>query len=207
MSHILFLSIGTFLSFSAIEILFSTSFNKHSILLALAPMILSIVFCSIKKHKSRNLISPISTALVLCLAIIKLTFQYIKFITLDTFTVTAIIYFTINVIFSIASPYAKQNTMFGIRTSVTLKYEIVWEKTHKAFSLISTLFIPFLYTLIFWYNGWTRFILTNAALLIPGLISLFISHIISKPYINADHLKYQEELTKQEKLEEEGKFK
>jgi len=207
MLHILFLSIGTFLSFSVIEILFSTNFNKFSILLALFPMILSIAFYSVKKRKRRNSFLTFFTALILFLVIIKLTFQYINFITLDTFTTTAIIYFTINVIFATALPYAKQNTMFGIRTPATLKYKIVWEKTHKLFSLISTLFIPFLYTLIFWYNGWTRFILTNTALLTPGIISLFISHIISKPYINSDNLKHQEELSKQEKLEEEGKFK
>ncbi len=207
MYFILSLAIGSFLSFGLIEILYSSSFIPLNFLCIISPLILSLILAFFYKYAKHTIIFPLTAIVAIIYSDICLTIQHINHIMIDNFSLTAVIYFIIAIIFSIGAFYVKQNLTFGIRTSATLKYEQVWNKTHRIFSLISCASTPFMYTLIFWYSGWTRFILLNIVFIIPIIISFFISHIISTPYINSEYLKQQTELEKQKKLEEEGKYK
>ncbi len=207
MFGILFYTIGIFISFGIIELIYSSSFLPTNFIYIVSPLILTMFFLFIERKTKKTVIFPTTAAILSILATISFTVLHIQDISIDNFTITAIVYFVISFLFSICSAYIKQNRIFGIRTSATLKYKQVWDKTHKIYFMLSCFSLPFLYTLIFWYSGSIRFILLNIIFISPGIICYFVSYIISKPYVNSEHLQHQNELNQQKKLEEEGKYK
>lgn len=115
----------------------------------------------------------------------------------DEFSITALVYFAIMLIFMIVSWFVKQNPIFGIRISYTMDYEYVWNKTHKFFSIVCVFFLPLMFALIFFSSGWGRFILCQVVLLLPIIIAAIYAVIIGSKYDKQEAQKENEELKKQ----------
>ncbi len=203
MKHTIFMSIGAFLSFSLLEII-SYDGNLENIAIYIIPLIVSALCYFLQMKIKTAILIPIAS---LIYSVIRFTMKWRSGFNFDLFATTAIIYFILMIVFTISFNEVKQNEVIGIRTSATLKYKEVWDRSHKLTSYVFALFLPFSYTTIFLDSGWLKFILTNITVLMPCIIGFIISHIVAKPFIESDYKRYQDDLERQLKLEEEGKLK
>ena len=203
MKYPFFISIGAFISFSLLEII-SYDGNYENISIYLIPLIVSALCYYLQKKIEMLILIPIAS---LIYSAIRFTMKWRSGLDIDLFATTAIIYFILMIVFTISFNEIKQNEVIGIRTSATLKYKEVWDRSHKLTSYIFALFLPFSYTTIFLNSGWVKFILTNVSILLPCIIGFIISHYVAKPFIEYDYKRYQDDLKRQLKLEEEGKIK
>lgn len=140
---------------------------------------------------------------ILCMIVIYIYIfiNNIDFISIDSFSISNIVYFILMLIFSINLRKVKQNYTFGIRTSYALEYSEVWDKTHMAGSVVIAVFLPMIFTLVFWGYGWYRFWLGNACVLAPIIITVFYSNFVGAKYYKAAVQQEKIELKIQNEIE------
>ena len=121
---------------------------------------------------------------------------------MDEFSLTAIVYLFLGIIFSVVARKSKQNGMFGIRTIFTLEFKDVWIKTHLFFSATTLFSLPGMFMLIFWSSGWVRFWISTILFMLPGIASAIFSAVIGKPYQQEQDRKDEHDLREQIKKEQ-----
>lgn len=173
-------------------------------LLFLPAVVLLIVLLVLKKTLVKFPGEIIIAIVVVCEIGIILIGLFEKFLILDEYSITALIYFILCCIFSYKTKNIKRNSSFGIRIRVTLDYEVVWVKTHMFLSTLIAAFLPVQFFLIFFMSGWVRFWLSCLFVLIPIFISVFYASIIGIPYAKEAEEKEKQELNEQKKKEQQG---
>lgn len=176
--------------------------DAKSLVIAISPTIV-LFFLIVDKIKKKFV--PYLCIIVWFLLLYGLLRLY-KYIVIDEFSVTIIVYFIIQIVFAALSPKTEQNSYFGIRTPFTLDYKEIWDKTHVFVSIAETITIPIMFALIFFLNGWLRFGVGTCLVLLPLIYSVLYSNVIGTSYHKIMMKKEREELKKQEALEQQGVY-
>ncbi len=177
---ILILSIG----FYATEIL--------TFLFSLSPLLMLLILFNKKLRKNTYIFNAILvyTFIIFAYVLIK-SYKYMIF---DAFSFTLLVYFVITIVFGIRVTKVQQNNTFGIRTRFTLAYPVIWHKTHNFMSIAEMVTIPTIFVLIFFLDGWTKFLIGTAAYILPILVSTIYSNIIGKKYHKFAEMNRKQEL-------------
>ncbi|NLP16320.1 MAG: SdpI family protein [Clostridiales bacterium] len=180
--------------------LVTTVTPTYYILLVIIPVITLILYYLYKK----NFYIKLGTyAVILVCGTIMWSSDFLrKHIVIDEYSITAAVFFVLNLVFAIVFPYIKPNGFTGIRIPITLNYPEIWERTHKATSAyVSGTLIP-LFLLFFYTNGALRFVLCLLLVGVPLIMGAFYANIIGRPIVKEERERDANDLKEQIRKEE-----
>lgn len=181
---------------------------KPTILLVLF-MVLPIILISICLHlrKSNNiqvLELFIGLTFLICSVLFWTDDIFRTYVIIDEYSITALVFLIINIIFALVLPRTKPNSALGLRNQMTRSHPDIWKRTHRFMSyLITASWIP-LFLLIFYLNGGIGFLLSLLLVLFPSVIGGIYSGIIGGNYLKSEDERDKEALREQIEKEESG---
>lgn len=122
----------------------------------------------------------------------------------ELYSVAIIVLFAVLTSHVISARNAKQNSLFGIRTSYCMEYPDVWDKTHRFYTVFGAAFLPpLLYLGVFSVGtGTARFIIACILFIIPPVVAAYYSNIYGGKYHKQAEIKEKAELKKQLSIEQ-----
>lgn len=120
----------------------------------------------------------------------------------NTYSITAIVFFLLTTVFSIAAPRSKQNAFFGIRTPMTDESPEIWAKVHSVCGVVSAAFDIPLFLLIFYISGGLNLGLCYVFFLAAVIGGGAVGQIAARPLLRQLQLREEEQLKEAIKKEQ-----
>jgi len=167
------------------------------------PIVATITACILYKQRYFYLVlAGAYIVFISCFVIFWFNTGITAYISIDSYSITAIVYLVLTIIFTSTFPNIEPNAFYGIRTAITQDYPEVWEKAHKGTSVIISWTIIPQFLLIFYLSGWFKFAMCNVLIITPLIIGAFFAEIIGYPIVKAKKERDKKDLQDQIKREQ-----
>ncbi len=182
------------------------NFSWNMFIYTSLPIVL-LLFCLIPFSKKMKSILIVGSyiALVISFALFWSNKNVMSLVVFNSYSLTAIIYLILTIVFVIILPKTEINSLIGIRIPVLMDDPQAWHKCQKIGSLIMSItIIP--QSLLIFHCPNMRFLLVNLLLVGSCLISTILSSFIGTHMAKAKEQQEKEELKKQIQKEQWGKW-